>query len=409
MAVTIRDVAAVRTDQPLAPWQYTRPMQRPTIIRLRNPRLFDLSVYVTLAVVAVISGVWFPGLLVRGASVALCIAFGLVYRLGYHAIRTPRQATLYFAPQALIITALHILARTSDVFGLLSFILGIQAVLILPNRMAIIWIALFYLITSGSAVWYRGLEGLVNAVFNVAVFFLTYVWARTVRQAEIARLENEQLLADLRLAHRQLHDLAVAEERNRLARDLHDSVKQQVFATTMQLGAARVLLQHDPQAAHAHVVEAEQLAQQAGAELSLLIHELRPVALGDKGLAEALHTYSRDWSRQTHIRADMHLQGERRLPPATEHALLRVAQEALANVARHSQATAVTIDLTYAPEGVTLAITDDGHGFDSTTAATGVGLASMRERIEGLGGCMHVTSRPGAGTTILVQCGGANA
>ncbi len=150
-------------------------------------------------------------------------------------------------------------------------------------------------------------------------------------------------------------------------------------------------------------------AQQAGAELSLLIHELRPVALGDKSLADALHAYSADWSRQTGIAAEMQAHGGCPLPPATEHALLRVAQEALANVARHSGATAVTLDLRYAAEAVTLHIGDNGHGFDSRTARKGVGLDSMRERIESLGGRLQVESRIGGGTTICVRCGGSNA
>lgn len=281
--------------------RYNRFMQPPTIIQLRNPRLFDKAIYVTLAVMVAIIAILFPRVLVSVASIALCIAFGLVNRLGYYAIRGPRQATLYMATQSLILVALHALAPTSDVFGLLSFILGIQAVLVMPNRTAIRWIVLFYLIDSGAVLWVRGAQGIIPALFNIAVFVLTYVFAAIVRQAEIARLENEQLLVELRSAQLLLHDLAVAEERNRLARDLHDSVKQQVFATSMQLGAARVLLQHNPEAARTHVVEAEQLAQQAGAELSLLIHELRPVALGNKGLAEALQAYTRDWARQTDL------------------------------------------------------------------------------------------------------------
>jgi signal transduction histidine kinase len=300
-------------------------------------------------------------------------------------------------------------ASASDVFDLWAFILGIQAVLIMPNRIAIMWIVLLYLINSSGALWVRGVQGFIPALFNIAVFIITYVFAYIVRQAEIARLHNEQLLAELRLAQRQLHDLAVTEERNRLTRDLHDSVKQQVFAITMQLGAARVLMERDAHPAQMHVVEAEQLAQQAGAELSLLIHELRPVALGDKGLAEAIHAYSADWSRQTGIASPLQSQGERPLPPGTEHALLRVTQEALANVARHSHATTVRIDLTHAADAVTLMITDNGHGFDSTTTSTGVGLHSMRERIAALDGRFQVVSQPSAGTTIVVQCGGSDA
>ena len=190
----------------------------------------------------------------------------------------------------------------------------------------------------------------MNVLFNAAVFVLTFVFANSLRQTELARSQNQQLLEELRAAQRQVQDLAVAEERNRLARELHDSVKQQVFATIMQLGAARVLLERDPNAARVHLIEAEQLAQQSGAELSLLIHELRPVALGDKGLVAAIQAYAADWSRQSKISADVRARGAGALAPAAEHALVRVTQEALANVARHSHATAVTLDLELAAE-----------------------------------------------------------
>jgi len=378
-------------------------MNSTRIIRLRNPRPFNVAVYVTLTVLVIVSVIVYSGLWPRLLIVALCLLYGLVYRLGYYAIGTFRQANTYFATQSLILTGLMLLSGTSDMFSLLFFILGINAVLVLPNRIAIMWVALFYLIDSGSQLVNRGAEGALNVLFNIAVFALTYVYAYTVRQAEIARRENEQLLEELRAAQGQLQDLAVAEERNRLARDLHDSVKQQVFAATMQLGAARVMLERAPHAAAPPVIEAERLSRQAGMELSLLIHELRPVALGAGGLPAALRAYATDWARQSGVPADVQVRDERPLPPAAEHALLRITQEALANVARHSQARAVTIHLAYEPKAVTLAIADDGRGFDPSQVARGVGLDSMRERVQALGGQLKVASGVGAGTMITAH------
>jgi signal transduction histidine kinase len=375
-------------------------MRTSNIVRLRNPRLLDTAAYVMLAVLIVVALIVLPDTLVRIMIVVLGTSFGLIYRFGYYAISTPGQAASYFILQTLVLIGLVVLARTSDVFGLLFFTLGIQAVLTLPSRASIGWVVLFYIIDSGSALWYRGAEGVVNALFNVAVFVLTFVFAKSLRQTEIARDENARLLEDLRAAQRQVQDLAVADERNRLARELHDSVKQQIFATIMQLGAARVLLERDPAAARVHLIEAEQLAQQSGAELSLLIHELRPVALGDKGLAAAIQAYAADWSRQSKIIADVRARGAAALAPAAEHALVRVTQEALANVARHSHARAVTIDLELAGDAATLTVADNGSGFDTQTASRGIGLDSMRERLEALGGSLSVTSAPGAGTTI---------
>jgi signal transduction histidine kinase len=374
-----------------------------SIIQQRPSRLFDLAVYLTLAVLTAISLLIFPDTLVRMLAVALCVSFGLIYRFGYYTIRTPRQAATYFAFQTLLLLGLIVLARTSDAFGLLFFTLGIQAVLTWPTSIAIAWVVLFYVIDSGGALLYRGPEGIVNVLFNAAVYLLAFVFANSLRQTEIARDQNQQLLEELRAAQRQVQDLAVAEERNRLARELHDSVKQQVFATIMQLGAARVLLERDPNAARVHLLEAEQLAQQSGAELSLLIHELRPVALGDKGLAAAIQAYAADWSRQSKIEAEVRARGAGALGPAAEHALVRVTQEALANVARHSHASAVTVDLELAVDAATLTIADNGCGFDTNAASHGVGLDSMRERLEALGGRLRVESKPGAGTTIKAR------
>jgi NarL family two-component system sensor histidine kinase LiaS len=199
-------------------------------------------------------------------------------------------------------------------------------------------------------------------------------------------------------------ELAGLEERNRLARDLHDSVKQQVFATAMQIGAARVLFDSNPGQACSHLVEAEQLVRQAQQELTNLILELRPAALEGKGLAQALRNYATDWSRQTNITADVRIRGERPLPLFVEQTLFRVAQEALANVARHSQASAVEICLTWQDAVVQLAINDNGYGFNAGQAnGRGVGLRSMTERLEVLGGRLEVKSQIGQGTQITAQ------
>lgn len=196
-------------------------------------------------------------------------------------------------------------------------------------------------------------------------------------------------------------ELAAVEERNRLARDLHDSVKQQVFATAMQIGAAQTLLDQDVTAARASLVEAEKLAGQAQQELTGLIQELRPAALAGKGLAEALRDFVADWSRRTNIAADVRIQGAQPLPLPLEQALLRVAQEALANVARHSMADTAVLHLTLTLDDVTLTVQDNGRGFDPADGRGGVGLLSMQERMAALNGRLDIYSRPGQGTIII--------
>jgi signal transduction histidine kinase len=193
------------------------------------------------------------------------------------------------------------------------------------------------------------------------------------------------------LATRQ--ELAVVDERNRLARDLHDSVKQEVFATAMQVAAARTLMDRDPAAAKIRLAQAEKLVGQAQSELTALILELRPAALAGKGLGAALREYCADWSRQTSIAAEVRLRAEQSTPLLVEQTLFRVAQEALANVARHSGATTVDVHLAWTDQQICLTIEDNGHGFDGIAAdGKGIGLRSMRERVEALDGTLLIAS-----------------
>ena len=199
--------------------------------------------------------------------------------------------------------------------------------------------------------------------------------------------------------------LATLEERNRLARDLHDSVKQQVFAVSMQIGATKHLLKRDPEAAEARLLKAEKLVQQAQQELTSLIRELRPVALEGKGLVPALRELIPQWAQQSDIVANLRVEGTQSLPLTVEEALFRVAQEALSNAARHSKATLVQITLSMTDEMVTLTIQDNGQGCDPEHLEhRGVGLHSMQERMQALGGDMHLESAPGNGTRVVAFC-----
>jgi NarL family two-component system sensor histidine kinase LiaS len=200
-------------------------------------------------------------------------------------------------------------------------------------------------------------------------------------------------------------ELATLEARNRFARDLHDSVKQQVFATSFQVAAARALIESDAQAAESHLAQADELVRQAQKELNVLIGEMRPAALEGKGLAGALRDYVRGWSQSAEIPAEVHVRGEREAPLQVEQALFRVVQEALANVARHSGAKRAEVDLIYTANTLTLRVSDDGRGFDpADDRDQGFGLQSMRERMEGLGGRVSVESAPGEGTRVTCVC-----
>ena len=211
------------------------------------------------------------------------------------------------------------------------------------------------------------------------------------------------MVEQLRALLRRRQEMAVSEERNRLARDLHDSAKQQAFAASAQLGAALELLDEDPRAAKQHLVEAEKLVDKVRRELTDLILELRPLNLRGSSLVVALREYAVDWAHQNNIEVDVRAVDERALPLGAEEALFRIAQGALANTARHSGAQHVEIALTYGADAVTMTIVDDGCGFDPSTPHGGMGMSLMQERAALIEASLTIESETGKGTRVLVR------
>jgi len=218
---------------------------------------------------------------------------------------------------------------------------------------------------------------------------------------ENARLHEERLA----ILRRQLALVTAAqeEERGRIARELHDGVGPTLASLNLRLRTARKLLERDR---HPVAGEIEELAEQAQAsiqDIRRLIYDLRPAALDELGLVPALREYvARYWEEQGLEVALSLPEGGERLPAPLETALFRIIQEALTNVARHAQARRVEVAMSYDRDGVTLRVADDGRGFDpqATRPGTHLGLWSMRERVEQLGGRFEIESAPGRGTTV---------
>jgi signal transduction histidine kinase len=226
----------------------------------------------------------------------------------------------------------------------------------------------------------------------------------------------DRMAEQLQQLLRTRQQLATMEERNRLARDLHDSVKQQIFSVAMQLGTLRILLTRNTEKAQLRLAEIERTVKLAQQELTALIHELHPIALENRSLVQALQDLATRWTQQTWISVQVELaynesdqdgQSET-LPADVEDALFRIAQEALSNVARHSNATQVSVKLGCTMDAVSLTISDNGRGFSATrdelAARSGLGLRSMQERIEAIDGSFEIQSSEGVGTRVLVCC-----
>ncbi len=242
----------------------------------------------------------------------------------------------------------------------------------------------------------------VVAVFNIGFTRQDLISEDTVRLFSALAHRASLSIANMELFE-QTKDLAVMEERNRLARDLHDSAKQKAFAALAQLGTARGILNGNGNRAAMHLSEAEDLVSDVIQELTFLVQEIYPIALQEKGLVTALREYIFEWENRNDTRAKLATHNERRLPFEIEQAIYRVTQESLANVARHSKARRVDVALVYNSDSVQLSLSDDGCGFDASAKSQGMGLRSIRERVSSVHGTVQVQSAPGQGTRILVQ------
>ena len=212
----------------------------------------------------------------------------------------------------------------------------------------------------------------------------------------LGRIEDERRRSS-RLALR-----AQEEERKRLARDLHDEVNQALTAILLRLQA----VSHDaPPAVTEELAEVRRLVNQAMDELLRLARQLRPTALDDHGLYSAIEGQVRRFSMQTGIDADLRVHGApAELDADSEIAVFRVAQEALANVARHAGASTVGVDMESLGEsGLALTVRDDGRGFAAEAAGDGLGLNGMVERARLVGGELDIESLPGRGTAVSLR------
>jgi signal transduction histidine kinase len=197
---------------------------------------------------------------------------------------------------------------------------------------------------------------------------------------------------------------AALEERQRLARELHDSVSQALYAIALNASAARELFGAAPGRASGLVDDVLRLAEAGLAEMRALIFELRPESLEQEGLVGALEKQAAAVQARHGLRVHLALAGEPELPSPSKEALYRVAQEALHNAAKHAGARSLEVGLDTADGEVRLVVTDDGRGFDPGGEFPGhLGLRSMRERTAAVGGTLEIDSAPGLGTRLRAR------
>jgi len=202
-------------------------------------------------------------------------------------------------------------------------------------------------------------------------------------------------------------ETASVKERNILARELHDTVKQQIFALAFQISIARKIHQSKEDQLSLHLLEAKKILSDIQEELTNLIVPLRQGALENQDLADALAAYLSRWSHQygIFVKFTTEIQGQEKnyfLSSNVKGTFFRIAQEALSNVGRHSKASSVSVTLTIGWLYIILKIADNGQGFSyAKQKESGVGLSSMRERMKNIDGDLYINSQPLSGTEVV--------
>ena len=217
-------------------------------------------------------------------------------------------------------------------------------------------------------------------------------------QAAIA-IENAQL-------QKQAERLAVIEERQRLARELHDSVTQALYSVTLFTDAAIMALDAEKiEVAKENLDELRNMAREAILDMRLLVFELHPPIIEQKGFVTALKARLEAVEARSGVQAEIHVEGERRLPQDLEMEVFRIAQEAVTNTVKHAKAKEIRLQLTFKPGRFYMEVWDNGIGFNPSTSDTsgGFGLRSISERVNHLNGKLMIDSSPGEGTSIKVE------
>jgi signal transduction histidine kinase len=258
-------------------------------------------------------------------------------------------------------------------------------------------------IRPGSQLYTLLLITLAARTFSVTLVALGVSWLmKRQREQQQALAAANQKLTQYAATTEQL---AVSQERNRLARDLHDTLAHSLSGVTVQLEAVQALWDVNADAARKMLDQATSNTRSGLTEARRALQALRAKPLEDLGLALALSTLAESMAARTGLKLDLDVHNHLdHLAPDVEQCIYRVAQEALTNVARHADARSLRVALTHDNRQLKLAIIDDGRGFDPA-AVNGMhyGLKGLRERAEMIGATLEVYSRPEQGTTIRLE------
>ncbi|MBE9031242.1 sensor histidine kinase [filamentous cyanobacterium LEGE 11480] len=248
---------------------------------------------------------------------------------------------------------------------------------------------------------------IIGAISSTMLLGLVLVFLQLMVDAVLSERQSREQLQQandqLRRYALRVEDVATLQERNRIAREIHDSLGHSLTAFNLHVEAALRLFTIDPDEAKDLLVEAKQLGSTALQEVRQSVSTLRTKPLQGKSLQAAIVHLLEDFTRSTGIQPTTQFHGLAQIKDDEAMALYRIIQEALTNIAKYAQATAVSIRLEHAAPQTILKIKDDGRGFDQQQNRSGFGLQGMQERTNAIGGRYNLRSAVGQGTQITIQ------
>ncbi len=377
--------------------------------------LANLSAHIVLVAVAI------PSLIpyfrdhheYRWIALGLFFIFGFLLSVRGQAIRHSQlPPTLYLGLQTIIIISLLALPPHHQFVIILFFILSAEALMLLPTRGGYWWVFIFVIITT---IFFMVFEGAEAALYSLPIYTGGYIFfaafAASTAKADRARTESQTLLQELRIAHHKLQtyaaqaeDLAVAEERNRMAREMHDTLGHRLTVSIVQLEGAQRLVSEDPARAADMVATVREQMRAALGELRGTVATLREPLAADFSLTNSLKRLGDDFQKATEIDVQMiFAYNLPSFPHAYRVALYRAAQEALTNIQRHAKANKIFIRLALDKiDGVRLLVSDNGIGIPENADNMGFGLLGLKERAGQLGGQMRLEANPEGGSQICL-------
>jgi signal transduction histidine kinase len=354
----------------------------------------------------------------RLTVVILVILFALLHWLVMSrqpALRTRPDRMVPFLVSSLVLTTA--LAWLDPNYTFLFLVMAAYAFYYLPNRWAVFigFLAATLIIAENlggaravplPASLLQAWSSSIGLLFSIIGVAWIGQFARQNRERQILLEQLQAMQGELASAERQA---GILEERARLAREIHDTLAQGLVGIVMHLEAANQILSADTSVVSQHLDQARRAARDNLAEARRFVWALQPEALERDALPNALARVAQLWSEENHIPVAVSITGDAcTLMPDFEVTLLRAAQEALANIAKHAHAHQVNLTLSYMNDQIVMDVNDDGIGFDlpkmdTDSQADGFGLAGMRQRVERLGGRLSIESAVGEGTILVVE------